>query len=111
MREKKVDIVFDETPDSQHRLFFNIMVSILSEDLSDSKPSYRSIFHTTFLKNACNSGIGVQGLHRLYTDGIQFNDVLLILTDAAHIHTMKVVNGLTRSLISNAISQCHNAIK
>jgi len=105
VRDRKVYLVFDETPDSQHRLVFNnIMVGVLSEDLDESKPPY--IFHTTFLKNACNSETVsqavIRGLQCLYLDGIQFNDILLILTDGAP-YMIKAVSGLTSSLISNAI--------
>jgi hypothetical protein len=94
-------LILDETPDCRNRMVFNIMVGILSDS-----PKSPHLCSTSFLKKSCCSATVTQtlitGLQSLYPNGINYSNILLIITDAAS-YMVKAMTEFTSTIATNAI--------
>ena len=96
-----VYLILDKTPDSRNRTVFNIMVGLLTNG-----PATPYLCSTMFLKKSCCSATVIQtlltGLQQLYPNGIQYSNILLIISDAAP-YMVKAITQFTSSIATKAI--------
>lgn len=102
--DNPIYLILDETVDVQNRMVFNIMVGVLSSETLTVKSPY--LLTTIFLKNACTSESTLQalikGLQCLYPTGIKFDNIRLIVTDAAP-YMVKAITTFQSTFATKAI--------